>query len=75
MTSTLHVLDETGDTRIEWNPSDKDEVEMARKAFKAAQDKKMLIYKTRRDGSRGEQMREFDPNAERIVATRQTVGG
>jgi hypothetical protein len=48
---------------------------MARKAFDEAKKKKMLIYKTRRDGSRGELMREFDANAERIVATRQTVGG
>jgi hypothetical protein len=75
MTNSLSVLDGTGDTRIEWNPSDPDEVEMARKAFKAAKDKKMLIYKTRADGSRAEQLREFDPHAERIIATRQTVGG
>ena len=75
MTSTLHVLDHSGDTRIEWDPSNPDEVEMARRAFKTAQDKKMLIYKTRADGSKAEQLREFDPRAERIIATRQTVGG
>lgn len=71
----MHVMDHTGDTRIEWDPNDADEVKMAKAAFDKAKKGKMLIYKTRRDGSRGEQIREFDPNAERIIATRQTVGG
>ena len=75
MTSVMHTLDRTGDIRTEWDPSKPEEVEMARKAFKAAKDKKMLIYRTRADGSRAEQMREFDPTAERIIATPQTVGG
>jgi len=75
MTSVMHTLDRTGDIRTEWDPSKPDEVEMARKAFKAAKDKKMLIYRTRADGSKAEQMREFDPTAERIIATPQTVGG
>lgn len=75
MTSTLHVLDDTGDTRIEWNPANPDEVEIARKAFQTAKDKKMLTYRTRADGTAGEQIRTFDPAAERIIATRQIVGG
>jgi hypothetical protein len=69
------MLDSTGDTRIEWDPSKPDEVEMARKAFQAAKDKKYLIYKTKRNGDKGELMREFDPSAERIVCAPQTVGG
>lgn len=74
-TSTMHTLDTTGDTRIEWNPDSPDEVAMARKAFEGLKKKRYLIYKTRRDGSQGELLREFDPRAERIVATPQTVGG
>ena len=75
MTSTLHVMDHTGDTRTEWDKDRPDEVELARKAFQAAKDKKMLIYRTKRDGTKGELMREFDPAAEVIIATPQTVGG
>lgn len=75
MTSTIHTLDATGDTRIEWNPNSPDEVAMARKAFDQAKKKRYLIYRTARDGSRGELLREFDPTAERIVCTPQTVGG
>ena len=73
--STMHMMDSTGDTRIEWDPSVPAEVEMARKQFIAAKDKKYLIYKTAADGSRGELLRTFDPRAERIVCTPQTVGG
>lgn len=73
--STMHVLDRTGDTRIEWNPNVPAEVEMARQAFEAAQAKRYLTYRTTRSGARGEQIREFDPNAERIVCSPQTVGG
>jgi len=75
MTSVMHTLDRTGDIRTEWDPRKPEEVELARKAFKDAKDKKMLIYRTRADGSKAEQMREFDPTAERIIATPQTVGG
>ncbi len=75
MPSTLHILDRTGDTRVEWDKDNPAEVKMAKAAFKTAQDKKMLIYKTRADGSQGELMRTFDPTAERIIASPQTVGG
>ena len=75
MTSTLHIMDRTGDTRIEWDPSNKTEVKIARAAFDEAKKKKMLTYKVDSRGNRGELIREFDPTAERIIATPQTVGG
>lgn len=75
MTSTLHVMDRTGDTRIEWDPKNKDEVKMAKAAFDEAKKKKYLTYRVGADGSQGELIREFDPSAERIVCTPQTVGG
>ena len=75
MTSTLHIMDRTGDTRIEWDRNSPAEVEIAKKAFDAAKDKKYLTYRVGADGSRGELIREFDPRAERIIATPQTVGG
>ena len=71
----MHVLDKSGDTRHEWNPAVPFEVEQARKAFDAARAKKYLIYKIGADGTQGELMRTFDPTAERIICTPQTVGG
>ena len=68
-------MDRTGDTRIEWDPANKDEVKIAKKAFEAAKAKKMLTYKVDARGNRGELIREFDPTPRRIIATPQTVGG
>jgi hypothetical protein len=75
MTSSLTILDDTGDTRIEWNSNNREEVELARKAFDAAKEKRYLAYRTRADGSKGEVLREFDSAAERIVMSPQLVGG
>lgn len=71
----MHVLDDSGDTRIEWDPNDTVSTEIARKAFKDLKKKGHLIYKLGRSGREGELLREFDPSAERIVASPQTVGG
>lgn len=73
--SVMNVLDRTGDTRIEWDPRVPEEVSMARKAFDEAKAKKYLTYRLDSHGNQGELIREFDPHAERIVATPQTVGG
>jgi hypothetical protein len=70
---TMHITDRTGDTEIKWRKTSHDEVDLARAAFKAAQDKKMLIYKTDH-GNKAEQM-TFDSDAEKIIATPQYVGG
>lgn len=73
--STLHVLDDTGDTRIEWDKDNPTEVNLAEKHFKELKKKGYLTYKSRRDGSRAEVIQRFDPTVERIVASPQTVGG
>lgn len=75
MTSTLHVLDHTGDTRIEWDKDNATEVKLAEEHFKALKKKGYLTYRTRRDGSAGEVIQRFDPTAEKIIASPQTVGG
>lgn len=75
MTATFHEIDNTGDTRTEWNKDNPIEVEVANKLFQKLKDKGYLIYKTRRDGSKAEQLHRFDPDAERIMATPPIVGG
>ena len=74
-TSTMHVQDDSGDTRVEWNADNAGEVEIAKKAFDALKEKRYLIYRTRADGSQGELMRTWDPHAERVVASPQLQGG
>ena len=72
----LRIMDkEFGDMPISWDSDNQDQVDIARAAFKKAKDKGMLLFRTKKDGSKGEQIREFDPNAERIIAAPAVVGG
>jgi hypothetical protein len=70
----IHELCPKGDTRVEWNPNDPVSVAAARQAFNMLKDKRQLLYSEDSRGRRT-QIREFDPNAERIVAVPQTAGG
>ena len=68
MTHTLQVLDHTGDTRTTWNPENQAEIDAAKATFnKLVKEKKYLAYKVTDDGNKGEQIREFDPTAGKII--------
>lgn len=79
MDDTRHMLsitDGTGDTRIMWDPRDKDEVKTAKAAFDDARARGMLAYKVDDNGKKtGEVIREFDKKAGKIIMIRQPVGG
>jgi len=74
---TLTITDATGDTKIIWDPDKPDEVAAAKAAFDAGKKKKMLSYSVDPDsGARtGEVIREFDPQAGKIIMIPQTRGG
>ena len=71
---TLRVLDHNGDSTITWNPSNEDEVEIARSAFAAAKGKGYLAY-TDVDGGQGEVLKDFDPQAGAIIMAPALAGG
>lgn len=72
----LSITDGTGDTRLMWDPKNKDEVTAAKAAFDAAKSKGMLAYKVDDEGGRtGEVIREFDKKAGKIIMIRQPQGG
>jgi hypothetical protein len=74
--ATLHIMDSTGDTQISWNRNNPDEVGIARRAFEeATKIKKYFAYRIKRDGTKGEQIRTFDPDAEKIICAPAPVGG
>ena len=76
-TNSLHITDETGDTRIMWDPAIADEVATAKAAFDAAKKKGMLAYSVDPEsgGRTGEVIREFNETAGKIIMVRQTRGG
>lgn len=72
----LSTLDRSGDTRVMWDRKNKAEVAAARAQFDALRKDGYLAYKAKgKDGHQGEQIREFDPKAERIILVRPLVGG
>lgn len=72
----MALLDETGDTKIMWSKDNAEEVEMARDQFNAQKKKGYAAFHvTGKDGAKGTQMHEFDPNAERIIFVKQMQGG
>jgi hypothetical protein len=74
-TGEMCVIDRTGDTKIIWDAKNEDEVEAARATFKKLKAKGYLAYSVSKDGSKGEVLREFDPNAEKIILSPAMQGG
>jgi hypothetical protein len=65
-----------GDTRIIWNPRDDDEVASARSTFnELVNEKHFLAFKVQRGGGKGEQIKEFDPAAEKLIIAPPMAGG
>jgi len=75
MTHQMSTLDPSGDTTMNWDASLPDEVEPARAHFTAMRKKGYLAYRLDRDGNRGEVIREFNPEHERIMLTPPLAGG
>lgn len=75
MKGELAEMNETGDTKIMWDSDNKDEVENARDTFNKLKKKGYTAYTVKKKGERGEIMKEFDPNVERIVMVPMLGGG
>lgn len=75
--SELRILDPlAGDTRLIWNKDDADEVANAKRTFDELVGKKgRLAYKVKDKGEQGEQISEFDPDAEKIIIAPRMKGG
>lgn len=71
----LRILDVTGDIKFTWDKDKEEEVEQARRAFNDMKKKGYLAYKVKRDGSKGEVIREFDAEAEMIIMSKPLQGG
>jgi len=74
----MHVLDETGDSRIEWDPENDAEVAAAEKMFNATLEiEGMKAYEVSKDGTRNvsKPLKRFNPNAAKIIFTPAFAGG
>lgn len=74
--SELAVMDRTGDTKIMWDPKNEDEVTVAKNTFADLRKKGYLAYRVSGEkGDKGEQLFEFDKNAEKIILAPPMRGG
>jgi hypothetical protein len=72
----MSVMDpKEGDIKTIWDRNNSDEVEAARAQFKKMTDKGFLAYTVKKSGRKGDQIHEFDPDAEKIILTPPVRGG
>jgi hypothetical protein len=71
----LACMDSSGDTKVQWNRNNPDSVETARLAFEKLTKKGQSAFRVNRDGSQGERMTTFDPQAEGVILVPQYQGG
>jgi len=76
MTREMAVLDQKGDLKVIWDAERPDEVEAARKQFdEFTKKKRYLAFSVKKDGSKSEIIKEFDPDAEKLILSPMVVGG
>ena len=73
--SAMAVLGSAGDVKRIWDRTNPDEVDDARASFNRLRDKGHLAFRVNKDGTSGEQMDSFEPNAERMILIPQMQGG
>lgn len=72
----MATMTEEGDVKVEWEPGKHQEEEAARSTFdNMTQNKGYAAFRTDARGQRGQQIREFDPSAERILLVPPMQGG
>ena len=71
----MATMSRAGDIRVMWNPDVPVEVAAAKKAFDEAIKKGHLAFAVKKSGDKGTQVREFDPEAEKIILAPPMRGG
>lgn len=72
----LRIADETGDTPMQWDRNDPEQVAKARAQFdRYTKELRHTAYTVTDNGKRNVVIHDFDPDAERIILMPQFVGG
>lgn len=71
----LRCLNETGDTKMIWDPDNRDEVDVAKDQFNALKKKGFQAYSVKKGGEKNKPIDSFDPEAGMIIMVPKIVGG
>jgi hypothetical protein len=69
------MMDHSGDKKEIWDPDSRDEVDAARETYNRLTKKGYLCFKVKKDGEKGSQIHEFDPDAGKMIMVPPIVGG
>jgi len=75
MRGELIVLNHTGDMKLIWDGEKRAEVSAAKDMFDSMKTKGYLAYTVDKKGNKGEVLREFDAELEKIIMTPPMQGG
>ncbi len=67
MNGEMEILDATGHTRTTWDSDNETEVAAARSQYDTLTRKGYKAFRVKKDGSEGEPMKAFDPDAEKMI--------
>lgn len=73
--NVMVILDKSGDTKHVWDRNNPDDVTTMRTLFDEQIAGGMQAFSVTRKGDRGAQIREFDPDSEKIIFSKPLVGG
>jgi len=71
----LNIIDDSGDSRMQWDRNNPEQVVAARTRFDELRAQHYLAYRVDASGKQGEVIDKFDPKAERIILHQRMVGG
>lgn len=71
----LEVLNSSGDLKIMWDRNNPGEVTAAKAAFDQAIAAKSAVFAVKVKGDKGDKVKEFNPDLERLLVVPQLVGG
>jgi hypothetical protein len=71
----LCIMDESGDSRIQWDKDNQEEIAKAEARFNELKAKGFMAYSVNKKGDKGTVINSFDPAAERIIMHSQMIGG
>jgi hypothetical protein len=71
----LQIMGKEGDVKVEWNPDNKTEVEIAEKQFNDLKKKGFSAFRMYDGGKKGRALDSFDKFAEKILFVPPMAGG
>ncbi len=74
--SEMKILSRIGDTKYQWDSDNDVEVSAAREVFeKRVKKENWAAFRESRIGTKGDRIKEFDPEAQRIILVPPISGG